>query len=74
MKWLALVVFLVVLGRVGEMDRRDQEAVEEFGREWVAVHDENGEPLLISVKGGMRHGHETAVRDVSERAQLRAAR
>lgn len=72
-RWLAAVLFFLVLGRIGEMDRRDQEAAEEFGREWMAVHDENGEPRLVSVRGGMRHG-QVAVRDVSERAQLRTSR
>lgn len=46
------VLFFAVLGLVGNMDRSDQEAVEEFRREWVAVHDQYGEPVLVLRNGG----------------------
>lgn len=44
------LLFVLVLGVVGDMERQDREAAEEFAREWVAIHDEDGEPVLVRLK------------------------
>jgi hypothetical protein len=48
---LAGVIIFAVLGVVGNMDRHDQEAAEQFRREWMTISDESGCPQLVP-----RHG------------------
>lgn len=45
-----LVLLFVSLGAVGTMDYQDQQALEDFKREYVVITDEKGLPRLLSLK------------------------
>lgn len=72
-RWLTvgLIGGLMLVGLVGRQDYRDQQAVEEFRRDYVTVVDATGEPVVMRKGVGTPVGGEevgdaakSSVRDV----------